>query len=54
MDLLLYVIYYLEQDDKLSWVPLRKRLGSEYKNMPLGTPLDCKYDKIVIFHYKFY
>jgi hypothetical protein len=33
-----------EQDDKLSWVPLRKRLGSEYKNMPLGTPLDWTTD----------
>jgi len=33
-----------EFDDKLTWVPLRKRMGSEYKNMPMGTPLDWTTD----------
>jgi len=33
-----------EQDDLLSWVPLKKRLGSDYKNLPVGTPLDWTTD----------
>jgi len=33
-----------EFDDKLSWVSLKKRMGNEYKNMPLGTPLDWTTD----------
>jgi len=33
-----------EFDDKLTWVALRKRMGSQYKNLPLGTPLDWTTD----------
>lgn len=33
-----------ELDDKLTYVPLRKRIGKNLKNLPIGTPLDWTTD----------